>query len=186
VGTQALLHVPDHIGGKARALPPIHVLVVDYSSIYGTDCPAVDTIIMDESLGPHLSWEDHQQFLGRLRRDGTAVFLSKHTMRMALLGRELAGPEEDLPEVKLAHTARMLCLNAHLADITLACDGLLKLELPSGCTYAEVGRAVLKTILELTFPCPDELKVCAPSHPPPILTPFHLMSRLHLLFSIHG
>jgi hypothetical protein len=25
---QALLHVPDHIGGKARALPPIHVLVV--------------------------------------------------------------------------------------------------------------------------------------------------------------
>ena len=25
-------------------------------------------------LGALLSWEDHQQFIGRLRRDGTAVY----------------------------------------------------------------------------------------------------------------
>jgi hypothetical protein len=40
--------------------------------------------------------------------------------------------------VKLAHTARMMCLNAHLSDISKACDGLLELPVPAGCTYAEV------------------------------------------------
>jgi hypothetical protein len=113
----------------SHAAPPLSPSLphqVDYSSIYGTDCPAVDTIIMDESLGPHLSWEDHQQFLGRLRRDGTAVFLSKHTMRMALLGRELAGPEEvgvpslsslplSLPLFLSKHTMRMALLGRELA-----------------------------------------------------------------------
>ena len=39
---QALLYIPE----AAVKLPPIHVLVVDYSSIYGTDCAAVDTIVM--------------------------------------------------------------------------------------------------------------------------------------------
>ena len=37
---QALPTVPDSLKGRA---PPFHVLVADYSSIYGTDCPAVDT-----------------------------------------------------------------------------------------------------------------------------------------------
>ena len=31
---QALLYIPE----AAVKLPPIHVLVVDYSSVYGTDC----------------------------------------------------------------------------------------------------------------------------------------------------
>ena len=39
---QALLYVPERAGKQ----PPIHTLIVDYSSVYGTDCPAVDTIIM--------------------------------------------------------------------------------------------------------------------------------------------
>ena len=39
---QALLYIPE----AAVKQPPIHVLVVDYSSIYGTDCAAVDTIVM--------------------------------------------------------------------------------------------------------------------------------------------
>ena len=70
----------------AKRLPPIHTLVVDYSSVYGTDCPAVDTIIMLDDLGKHLTWEDHQQFLGRLRRDGQAIFMSMRTLRRAAIG----------------------------------------------------------------------------------------------------
>jgi flagellar hook-basal body complex protein FliE len=80
---QALLHIPE----KAidRKQPPIHTLVVDYSSIYGTDCPAVDTIILCDDLGRLLTWDDHQQFLGRLRRDGQAVLASMQTIRNATL-----------------------------------------------------------------------------------------------------
>lgn len=81
---QALLSVPER--ATMKRLPPIHILVVDYSSIYGTDCPAVDTIILLEDLGKALTYEDHQQFLGRLRRDGTAIFLSADTVRSATLG----------------------------------------------------------------------------------------------------
>lgn len=125
--------MPDHVGGKARALPPIHVLVVDYSSIYGTDCPAVDTIIMDESLGRHLSWEDHQQFLGRLRRDGTAVFLSKHTMRLATLGRELAGPEEESEEVRpLGQATRIAMPDGFLNRMVHMCGQYKRLYSPCG------------------------------------------------------
>ncbi|GLI62681.1 hypothetical protein VaNZ11_005357, partial [Volvox africanus] len=60
---QALLYVPERAGAR----PPLHTLVVDYSAIYGTDCPAVDTIVLCADLGNRLSWEDHQQFMGRLR-----------------------------------------------------------------------------------------------------------------------
>jgi hypothetical protein len=77
---QALLTVPDSLRGRS---PPLNVLVVDYSSIYGTDCPAVDTLLLQEDLGRLLAWEDLQQFVGRLRRDGTAVFYSKKTARKA-------------------------------------------------------------------------------------------------------
>lgn len=81
---QALLSVPER--ATMKRLPPVHILVVDYSSIYGTDCPAVDTIILLEDLGKALTYEDHQQFLGRLRRDGTAIYLSQDTIRSATLG----------------------------------------------------------------------------------------------------
>jgi len=80
---QALLHIPEKAIDKK--LPPIHTLVVDYSSIYGTDCPAVDTIILCDDLGRLLTWDDHQQFLGRLRRDGQAVLASIETIRQATL-----------------------------------------------------------------------------------------------------
>ena len=73
---QALLTVPDSLKGRS---PPLNVLVVDYSSIYGTDCPAVDTLLLQEELGRLLAWEDLQQFIGRLRRDGTCVFFSLGT-----------------------------------------------------------------------------------------------------------
>jgi hypothetical protein len=46
--------VPDSLKGRA---PPLNVLVVDYSSIYGTDCPAVDTLLLQEDLGRLLAWE---------------------------------------------------------------------------------------------------------------------------------
>ena len=72
------------------------------------------------------------QALGRLRRDGTAVFLSKHTMRLATLGRELAGAEEDSEELKLARSVRTCCLEALTFDSDTPCDDLLQLEIFSG------------------------------------------------------
>jgi len=83
---QALLHIPEDGVGRGGMVPPINVLVVDYSSIYGTDCPAVDTVVLIDDLGELLSWEDHQQFIGRLRRDGSAVFCSDRTLRAATNG----------------------------------------------------------------------------------------------------
>jgi hypothetical protein len=74
--TQTLLHAPER--AFAAKLPPIHTVCVDYSSVYGTDSVAVDTIVMTDELGSRLSWEDHQQFLGRLRRDGTARHTPRH------------------------------------------------------------------------------------------------------------
>ena len=87
----ALLHLPDRVTKQ----PPIHVLVVDYSAIYGTDCQAVDTLYMCEDLGELLSFEDHQQFIGRLRRDGTAVYPSLEMLRRATLGLDANEEEED-------------------------------------------------------------------------------------------
>ena len=46
---QTLLHVPEKAMFKKQ--PPIHTLVVDYSSIYGTDCQGVDVIILLDDLG---------------------------------------------------------------------------------------------------------------------------------------
>jgi len=87
---QALLTVPDSLKGRS---PPLNVLVVDYSSIYGTDCPAVDTLLLQEELGRLLAWEDLQQFIGRLRRDGTCVFFSLGTLRKAVLGSHVEAEE---------------------------------------------------------------------------------------------
>jgi len=87
---QALLTVPDSLKGRS---PPLNVLVVDYSSIYGTDCPAVDTLLLQEELGRLLAWEDLQQFIGRLRRDGTCIFFSLSTMRKAVLGSQIEEEE---------------------------------------------------------------------------------------------
>lgn len=59
---QTLLHVPERAFAATR--PPIHVLCVDYTSIYRTDSVAVDTLVMSETLGQLLTWSDHVQFLG--------------------------------------------------------------------------------------------------------------------------
>lgn len=61
-------------------LPEIHILVVDYASIYGLDCPSVDKIILCDDLGDLLSQDDIIQFIGRLRRAGNAVFTSFNNM----------------------------------------------------------------------------------------------------------
>eukprot|EP00873_Tetraselmis_striata_P007608 jgi/Tetstr1/427872/TSEL_017949.t1 len=97
---QTLLSVPEKVMTQSKKLPPINVLVVDYSSIYGTDCPAVDTLVMTNELGKALTWQDHQQFLGRLRRDGRAIFTNLDTLRRATIGvGELGtgGPEPGSP-----------------------------------------------------------------------------------------
>ena len=103
---QALLTVPDSLKGRA---PPLNVLVVDYSSIYGTDCPAVDTLLLQEDLGRLLAWEGLQQFLGRLRRDGTAIFYSMRTLRRAALGPG-AEEEADKAETEYANDVEVCLL----------------------------------------------------------------------------
>eukprot|EP00899_Mesostigma_viride_P013954 jgi/Mesvir1/2255/Mv19302-RA.1 len=105
---QALLHVPEEAIARGRRLPPIHVLVVDYSSVYGTDCPGVDTIVMTAELGRYLSWDDHQQFLGRLRRDGQAVYMSREALRRAAVGTW-----GDSPDV--AHVLPAVAAKVHTA-----------------------------------------------------------------------
>lgn len=63
-----------------HTLPEINILVVDYSSIYGLDCPGVDKIILCNDLGNLLNTDDIIQFIGRLRRVGNATFMSFDNM----------------------------------------------------------------------------------------------------------
>jgi hypothetical protein len=69
-------------------LPDIHILVVDYASIYGLDCPGVDKIILCDDLGDLLNQDDIIQFIGRLRRKGDAVFMNfKNMVKILEIGR---------------------------------------------------------------------------------------------------
>ena len=70
---------------NADKAPPLYVLVVDYASIYGLDCPAIDTLVLFEDLGRHLTPDDLLQFLGRLRQGGRAIFMSHRTQCRAVL-----------------------------------------------------------------------------------------------------
>lgn len=63
--------------------PAIYIVVVDYSGIYGLDCPAVSTLILCNDLGRYLSPGDLLQFIGRLRNDGEAIFCSNQTLESA-------------------------------------------------------------------------------------------------------
>jgi hypothetical protein len=65
-------------------LPDIHILVVDYASIYGLDCPGVDKIILCDDLGDLLNQDDIIQFIGRLRRKGNAMFMNFKNMAKIL------------------------------------------------------------------------------------------------------
>lgn len=74
---RAIYSKPDDI---SNVLPEIHILVVDYASIYGLDCPGVDKIILCNDIGNLLNPDDIIQFIGRLRRAGNATFMSFDNM----------------------------------------------------------------------------------------------------------
>jgi hypothetical protein len=116
---QALLYIPE---SKVQ-LPPIHVLAVDYSSIYGTDCAAVDTIVMCEDLGKVLSWEDHQQFIGRLRRDGTAIYPSLAMLRYATTGVSAPADDAEVLRVRATRAQHMTAAQAMVVAAAAAASG---------------------------------------------------------------
>ena len=161
---QALLTVPDSLKGRA---PPLNVLVVDYSSIYGTDCPAVDTLLLQEDLGRLLAWEDLQQFLGRLRRDGTAIFYSMRTLRRATLGPG-AEEEADKAETEYANDVEvaMLGFQGGARDVDAECDALAKLAESKGRSASETGAFATTAVLSFVLPAPANLPAGLPSvHP---------------------
>ena len=153
---QALLTVPDSLRGRS---PPLNVLVVDYSSIYGTDCPAVDTLLLQEDLGRLLAWEDLQQFLGRLRRDGTAVFYSKKTLRRAALGA--AVEEEETTALiefqKLVENSVLDLEKAQKRDTDSVTALVTKLSASSGRSAGEVASYVLASVMSFALSAPSHL-----------------------------
>ena len=153
---QALLTVPDSLRGRS---PPLNVLVVDYSSIYGTDCPAVDTLLLQEDLGRLLAWEDLQQFLGRLRRDGTAVFYSKKTLRRAALGA--AVEEEETTALiefqKLVENSVLDLEKAQKRDTDSVTALVTKLSTSSGRSAGEFASYVLASVISFALSAPSHL-----------------------------
>lgn len=155
---QALLHVPEDV--TRLRLPPIHALVVDYSSVYGTDCPAVDTLVLCDDLGSALTFEDNQQFLGRLRRDGRAIFLSAHTLRAAVLGSHakrddvLEGALESLQRATRRCVSRALAADGppSPAQLAAALNTMRKAREPHVPAAAEVARIALIALLERAYP----------------------------------
>jgi len=161
---QALLTVPDSLKGRA---PPLNVLVVDYSSIYGTDCPAVDTLLLQEDLGRLLAWEDLQQFLGRLRRDGTAIFYSMRTLRRAALGPG-AEQEADKAEAEYQHDVEvaMLDFQDKPRDVDAEAQALSALAESKGRSASETAAFAAVAVLSMVLPAPANLPEGAPKvHP---------------------
>jgi len=158
---QAVLSVPEQkLGTGGR--PPIHTLVVNYSAIYGTDCPAVDTLVLMNDLGVCLSWPDLQQFIGRLRRDGRAIFTSMETMRRATLGRD-SFPERVLEQARETElqkaVLRSLAAKSSAADAKAAITQVLKLHLEIGHFPPGTPAAlVLRTLMQVAAgPAPVEV-----------------------------
>ena len=162
---QALLHVPED--ATRLRLPPIHALVVDYSSVYGTDCPAVDTLVLCDDLGGALTWEDSQQFLGRLRRDGRAVFLSARTLRASCAGdaaqrdEVLEGALESLPRAVQALLSRALAQAQQQPGaagapqaLATALAALRRAREPHAPSAGEIVRTALAALLERAYPAP--------------------------------
>ena len=146
---------------------PLNVLVVDYSSIYGTDCPAVDTLLLQEDLGRLLAWEDLQQFLGRLRRDGTAIFYSMRTLRRATLG---PGAEEEADKAETEYQrdveVAMLGFQDKERDEAAEAESLLKLAESKGRSASETGAFAATAVLSFCIPAPANLPAgLAQSHP---------------------
>lgn len=88
---RAIYSKPEDMQNNTYILPEIHILVVDYSSIYGLDCPGVDKIILCDDLGNLLNPDDIIQFIGRLRRAGNATFMSFDNI-VKILGNKLSPP----------------------------------------------------------------------------------------------
>jgi hypothetical protein len=162
---QALLTVPDSLKGRA---PPLNVLVVDYSSIYGTDCPAVDTLLLQEDLGRLLAWEDLQQFLGRLRRDGTAIFYSARTLRRAALGpgAEAVADKEQTEYAREVEVAMLGFQDKPSRDANAEVAALVKLAETKGRSSTETAGFAVTAVLSFTLPPPPGLpKGLASPHP---------------------
>lgn len=175
---QALLTVPDSLKGRA---PPLNVLVVDYSSIYGTDCPAVDTLLLQEDLGRLLAWEDLQQFLGRLRRDGTAIFYSLRTLRRAALGPGAEEAEDKAEgEYQQDVEAAVLGLQDKTRDAKAEIETLTKLAESKGRSVAETAAFAMTSVLSFVLPAPVDLPAGLPKvHPAELVsTDKELMAAL--------
>ena len=157
---QALLSHPDHTK-KTGKQPPINVLVVDYSSIYGTDCPAVDTIILMPDLGRKLAWEDHQQFLGRLRRDGTAIYLSNRMLRYAILGDAVDLGEEGIDGRELRQRVAAIVADAEAgggaskSDVESATKLMQAIPLVDGANKGEFAGHLIATLITRLLPLPE-------------------------------
>ena len=158
---QALLSHPDHTK-KTGKQPPINVLVVDYSSIYGTDCPAVDTIILMPDLGKKLAWEDHQQFLGRLRRDGTAIYLSHRMLRYAILGDAVDLGEEGIDGRELRQKISSIVAGVEdncgkRPEIDQAFEKLKAIPLADGVCGGEIAGHLIANFLMRSIPLPEAI-----------------------------
>ena len=147
---QTLLHVPEKAMMKKQ--PPIHTLVMDYSSIYGTDCQGVDVIILLDDLGRLLTYEDHLQFLGRLRRDGSAIYTSLRNLRAATLGAlaasEAAAKEKQLLQ-EAVETALIDCLAEERAPAKCV-ESLLVAAKAEGRAARDVADPLVRTMLKLS------------------------------------
>jgi hypothetical protein len=138
---RAVVSVPEEKLDKATSLPPLQTLVVDYASVYGLDCPSIDMLLLCDDLGQHLSFDDLQQFLGRLRRNGRVVFTSVESMLEASLGNgKLA-----LAKCAAEYTARIAAL------LFAGAGGAVS---PAPATEAEAKDLRVKVLraLELTGP----------------------------------
>lgn len=168
---QALLYAPDRSGRR----PALHTLVVDYSAVYGTDAPAVDTLVLSPDLAALLSPADHQQLMGRLRRDGAAVYPDYDALRAAVLGlgrRELAARREarqaacrrDVLSVLAPHVASAGAGTAEAAATQAVVAQLRALARPGVFGRHEVAALVLQAALcSLLVPLPELLTAQEPA-----------------------
>ena len=126
--------------------------------------------MLQEDLGRLLAWEDLQQFLGRLRRDGTAIFYSLRTLRRAALGPG-AEEAEDLAEREYQRDVEVAVLEMQgkSRDSDAEADALKKLAELKGRSIAETGALATACVMSLVLPAPsglpDGLPKVHPSEP---------------------
>jgi hypothetical protein len=133
---KAIYSRPEHV----MVRPDIYILIVDYASIYGFDCPGVDKIILADDLGELLSHEDIIQFIGRLRRNGQSTFLSYNTMLKLVAPEHTVTPAHGL----LQQDIMQFCTNylntppkSYTAQYCLAQFKLICRRVYAGVTYEQ-------------------------------------------------